>query len=95
MDVFLSYASDDKKVASRLAQDLESEGLRVWTDSTELKPGENWLRALLSAIRSAPNFVVLVSRQTTKKSVFCYRASGSDCRHESLNIATNCARPDR
>jgi uncharacterized membrane protein len=64
MDVFLSYAREDKEFASRLVKDLAAEGIEVWWDRTKLKPGENWVQALLDGIRSAPNFLALVSENT-------------------------------
>jgi small GTP-binding protein len=40
-DVFLSYSSNDKKVVLELAERLKRDGLRVWFDAWEIKPGDS------------------------------------------------------
>jgi len=70
MDVFLSYAHEDKETALRLADDLKLSGVDVWVDSRRLQPGENWVEALLDAIKAAPNFLALVSKNTAGSSHF-------------------------
>jgi small GTP-binding protein len=40
-DVFLSYSSRDKEVVHPLAERLREDGLRVWLDAWEIKPGDN------------------------------------------------------
>src|ERR1051325_89887 len=40
-DVFLSHSSKDKAVVRALAERLRADGLRVWLDDWELKPGDN------------------------------------------------------
>ena len=40
-DVFLSHSSRDKAVVRRIAERLRADGLRVWFDEWELKPGDN------------------------------------------------------
>jgi len=40
-DVFLSYSAKDKKVVRELAERLKADGLRVWFDAWEIKPGDS------------------------------------------------------
>ena len=40
-DVFLSHSSKDKSVARDIAEQLNAEGVRVWFDEWEIKPGVN------------------------------------------------------
>jgi hypothetical protein len=40
-DLFLSHSSKDKGVVRPLAERLRADGLRVWCDDWELKPGDN------------------------------------------------------
>jgi small GTP-binding protein len=40
-DVFISHSSKDKAVVRPLAERLRADGLRVWYDDWELKPGDN------------------------------------------------------
>jgi hypothetical protein len=39
-DIFLSYSSKDKKAILALAERLKQDGLRVWLDAWEIKPGD-------------------------------------------------------
>ncbi len=39
-DVFLSHSSKDKSVVRKLAKRLKKDGLRVWFDEWEIKPGD-------------------------------------------------------
>jgi small GTP-binding protein len=40
-DVFLSYSAQDKVVVAELAERLRVDGLRVWFDKWQLRPGDN------------------------------------------------------
>jgi hypothetical protein len=40
-DVFLSHSSKDTPVVLELAQRLRKDGLRVWLDQWEIKPGDS------------------------------------------------------
>src|SRR5215212_3466657 len=40
-DVFLSHSSHDKPVVRAVAERLRSDGLRVWLDDWELRPGDS------------------------------------------------------
>ena len=40
-DVFLSHSARDKPVVRALAVRLKADGLRVWFDEWEIKPGDS------------------------------------------------------
>src|SRR6266852_3196035 len=40
-DVFLSHSSKDKNIVRRIADRLRADGLRVWFDDWQLKPGDH------------------------------------------------------
>jgi hypothetical protein len=46
-DLFLSHGSPDKEWVRALRQAIETEGLRVFLDEKDLKPGENWVISLV------------------------------------------------
>lgn len=58
-DVFLSHNSKDKPLARTLKAWLETNGLRVWFDAEELRPGLPWLTLLEQGIRSSKAVAVL------------------------------------
>lgn len=62
-DVFLSFSSDDEKIAKPIWQELCLNGLRVfWSDSMlKNKLGESWFDAIESSLESSQHFVLLCS----------------------------------
>src|SRR5258707_10045905 len=40
-DVFLSHSSNDKQVVRAIAERLRADGLRVWFDDWEIRPGDS------------------------------------------------------
>lgn len=47
---FLSYAREDSQAADRLQRTLEAAGIRVWRDTEDLWPGEDWRAKIRYAI---------------------------------------------
>ena len=39
-DVFLSHSSKDKAIVRAVAERLRADGLRVWLDDWEIRPGD-------------------------------------------------------
>ncbi|HEX6829713.1 MAG TPA: toll/interleukin-1 receptor domain-containing protein [Burkholderiales bacterium] len=65
--IFLSYASQDKAAASRLAGALEAAGLDVWFDRNELQTADDWDRKIRRAIEGCALFMPLISRVTQER----------------------------
>lgn len=63
-DVFISHSSLDKGTATRLAQDLQDLGVRVWVDWENLVVGDLLPVELGEAIRDSLTFVLLWSAST-------------------------------
>ena len=51
--IFISFASQDQKVASTLCKALESRGFSCWIATRDIAPGENFQIAIVRAIRTA------------------------------------------
>ena len=49
-NVFISFASQDLKVATALCSALESRGFSCWISSRDIAPGDNFQSAIVSAI---------------------------------------------
>ena len=63
-DIFLSHASPDKTWVLTLADQLTALGLRVFIDTLELGPGDNWVIRLNDALRDSRYMVLVLSAHT-------------------------------
>ena len=61
-DVFISHNSKDKPAVIQLAKKLKAQGLKVWLDIWELRPGHSWQQEVEKIIASTRAAVVLVGR---------------------------------
>ncbi|SPP93665.1 TIR domain-containing protein [Bradyrhizobium vignae] len=68
--IFISYASEDEPIASKLYQLLKSKKLNVWMDKKELKPGQEWETQIWRAATSADFFCLLLSPRSVNKRGF-------------------------
>jgi hypothetical protein len=61
-DCFISYASDDRDaVASLLANELQSKGIKVWYDQFEITPGMQLLRSINEGLANSNFGIVILS----------------------------------
>ena len=65
--VFLSYAKEDADLAERLYESLNLARFSAWMDRRKLLPGQNWPRAIESAIESSDFFVACFSSRSVRK----------------------------
>ncbi|MBS0375706.1 MAG: TIR domain-containing protein [Proteobacteria bacterium] len=61
--VFLSYASEDRDAAARIADALKAAGIEVWFDRSALRGGDVWDAQIRQQIKACALFVPLLSRQ--------------------------------
>jgi hypothetical protein len=67
-DVFISYASEDKaELAIPLAEILRNEGLRVWFDGFELRPGDGVSRSIEEGLANSSAGVIILSSTSLQK----------------------------
>jgi hypothetical protein len=59
--VFISYASQDQKVAGTICSALEARGLPCWIASRNIGPGENFQESIVQALRSAQVMLLVFS----------------------------------
>lgn len=59
-DAFLSHNSEDKEIVRRIAQALEGNGIKVWFDEWELRPGIPWIDSIDQAFKESLATVVFV-----------------------------------
>jgi hypothetical protein len=60
MQVFISHAATDAKLAKHIAHILREAGLQVW-DDTQILPGDNWGAKLAEALQESDAMVVLLT----------------------------------
>jgi hypothetical protein len=65
--VFIAYVEEDLLFAKRLYRAFEESGFRPWLDKMRLMPGQNWPRAIETAIQTSDFFVACFSRRATSK----------------------------
>ncbi len=65
--VFIAYVEEDLSFAKKLYRAFEDSGFRPWLDKKRLMPGQNWPRAIETAIQTSDFFVACFSRQATSK----------------------------
>lgn len=76
-DVFISHASEDKDALVRLlARALESRGLVVWYDETELRIGDSLRRKIDAGISRSRFGLVVLSKQFFRKGWTAYELDG-------------------
>src|ERR1700741_4639334 len=76
--IFISFASQDRKVASTLCKALESRGFKCWISSRDILPGENFQIAIVRAIRNAKIMLL----------VFTANSNNSDEMNKELALAS-------
>ncbi|MCE7937576.1 hypothetical protein DCC79_03775 [bacterium] len=59
--VFVSYAHADRAFVERLLEDLRAAGHACWIDTTAIKGGDEWTRAITAGIENAYAFISVVS----------------------------------
>jgi len=59
--IFLSYAHKDENVVTDIYQILKSAQYQPWIDKVDIKPGEDWQRAIRIAIKKSVVFLAVIS----------------------------------
>jgi len=59
--VFLSYASEDRAAAERIAVALRTAGIEVWFDRSELRGGAAWDQMIRKQIKACALFIPVIS----------------------------------
>lgn len=62
--IFVSYASEDRKVAERLVTLLENEGYECWIDKSAISKGGDYGEIIPDAIEKCDVFLLLLSKNT-------------------------------
>ncbi len=63
---FISFEGKDRKIARKLTNRLQGDGISVWLDEDKLRGGENVADAVKTAIENSRVFIPLTSKNTSK-----------------------------
>jgi hypothetical protein len=65
-DIFISFASQDAKVARSICTALESRGFSCWISARNIQPGDNFQSAIVRAIRSAKVLLLVFTSNSNR-----------------------------
>ncbi|MEM9937844.1 MAG: TIR domain-containing protein [Pseudomonadota bacterium] len=65
-DLFVSYARADVERVSAFLRGLQAEGISVWLDVDDLRPGVSWQAEIEKALTGVPALMVFVSSNSLK-----------------------------
>jgi hypothetical protein len=71
-EVISSYSRKDKDFVRPLNQALKSRGQEAWVDWEDIRPTEEWMRAIYVAIEGADSFIFVLT-QNSVASIVCGR----------------------
>lgn len=60
-EVFVSYSSKDKAIADAVVASMESNGIRCWYAPRDIRSGDDWGKAITSAIEGSKLFLLIFS----------------------------------
>jgi len=63
-DAFISYCSEDKKIADAVCGTLEANKIRCWIAPRDVGPGRTWSSAIVEAIGESAVMVVIFSKHS-------------------------------
>ncbi|MEO1693513.1 MAG: toll/interleukin-1 receptor domain-containing protein, partial [Cyanobacteria bacterium J06631_6] len=66
--VMLSYADEDKATMEKIRNSLRREGITVWTNTTDIQTGKDFVDSFKRGIEKADNLVYLLSPNSIKSS---------------------------
>lgn len=88
-DVFLSYSRVDKEFVQLLDRRLRKRARDTWVDWEKIRPAEEFMAAIYSAIESAQAFVFIISPDSIASEV-CHRELAHAVEHNKRLIPVVC-----
>ena len=64
---FISYVRENKDIVDRLAEELQSYGVKVWLDRNDILPGQRWQDAIKNAIQDGAFFIACFSKELEER----------------------------
>ncbi len=73
--VFLSYSTRDHFFAALAEVKLKEEGLEIWRDQSQIRPGEEWRKSIDNAISQSRAVIVALSKNSVESGYVTYEWS--------------------
>jgi len=67
IQIFLSYAEEDREQVKSLYEKLAESGFAPWMDVQDILPGEQWANSIRRAIRNSDFFLMCISNHSVNK----------------------------
>jgi len=87
--VFISYAHEDSDLAENVYNDLKNVGLDPWLDKNSILGGDRWKDAIEAGIKNSEYFVILLSKNSTKKRGMFIRSGKKHLINNQSNTCLN------
>jgi hypothetical protein len=65
-DIFISFASQDAKIAQTICRAVESRGFKCWISTRDILPGENFQSSIVRAIRGAKVLLLVFTANSNR-----------------------------
>lgn len=65
-EVFISFASQDDKVATTICKAIENRGFKCWISTRDIQPGENFQSSIVRAIRGAKVLLLVFTANSNR-----------------------------
>jgi WD40 repeat protein len=88
--LFISYSRKDRSFVEHLSEVLQSSGQDIWVDLQDIRPSEDWLTAIYSAIEGADAFVFVVSPDSVDPTSVCVQEIDHAAAHNKRIIPIVC-----
>jgi WD40 repeat protein len=92
--LFLSYSRKDRSFVEHLSGTLEARGQDIWVDLQDIRPSEDWLNAIHSAIEGADALVFVVSPDSVDPTSICVQEIDHAVAHNKRIIPIVCRSVD-
>ena len=90
-DVFISYTASDRNYAERIEALLKDNGINIFYDVWDLKPGEMWSNTLIGVIQNCQCVLILIGKDSFSKRGWCrYTRESPHGDGNSLSVKRSC-----
>jgi hypothetical protein len=65
---FISHASDDRQIATKVCEQLEASGFRCWMAPRDVRPGQDYPEEIIRGIELSKSLVLILSKKANESS---------------------------